>query len=212
MLTLEQIALAVKGEVVGDPAIQIISVDDINEAAKGSITFSFLPKYKTKISSSNASAFVTDSKDDLEGYNGVVVEHPYLAMIKILTLFSKNKDVQHSIHPNTVISESAKIDSDVTIGPFSVIGDDVIIKSGTIIESNVVIHNDVQIGRDCLIHSGAIIGADGFGFTTIDDKHHKIPHIKSVVIGNDVEIGSNCTIDCGSVKNTTINGSCKMDD
>ena len=174
MLTLEQIALAVKGEVVGDPAIQIISVDDINEAAKGSITFSFLPKYKTKISSSNASAFVTDSKDDLEGYNGVVVEHPYLAMIKILTLFSKNKDVQHSIHPNTVISESAKIDSDVTIGPFSVIGDDVIIKSGTIIESNVVIHNDVQIGRDCLIHSGAIIGADGFGFTTIDDKHHKI--------------------------------------
>ena len=70
MLTLEQIALAVKGEVVGDPSIEIISVDDINEAAKGSITFSFLPKYKTKISSSNASAFVTDSKDDLKGYNG----------------------------------------------------------------------------------------------------------------------------------------------
>ena len=89
MLTLEQIALAVKGEVVGDPSIQITSVDDINEATKGSITFSFLPKYKTKISSSNASAFVTDSKDDLEGYNGVVVEHPYLAMIEILTLFSK---------------------------------------------------------------------------------------------------------------------------
>ena len=67
MFTLEQIALAVKGEVVGDPSIQIISVDDINEAAKGSITFSFLPKYKTKISSSNASAFVTDAKDDLKG-------------------------------------------------------------------------------------------------------------------------------------------------
>ena len=212
MLTLEQIALAVKGEVVGDPSIQITSVDDINEATKGSITFSFLPKYKTKISSSNASAFVTDSKDDLEGYNGVVVGHPYLAMIEILTLFSKNKDVQHSIHPNTVISESATIDSDVTIGPFSVVGDNVVIKSGTIIESNVVIHNDVQIGSDCLIHSGAIIGADGFGFTTIDNKHHKIPHIKSVVIGNDVEIGANCTIDCGSVKNTTINNSCKIDD
>ena len=156
-----------------------------------------MPKYKTKISSSNASAFVTDSKDDLKGYNGVVVEHPYLAMIEILTLFSKNKDVQHSIHPNTVISESAMIDSDVTIGPFSVVGDNVVIKSGTILESNIVIHNDVQIGKNCLIHSGAIIGADGFGFATVDGKHHKIPHIKSVIIGNDVEIGSNCTIDSG---------------
>jgi len=212
LLTLEQIALAVKGEVVGDSSIEITSVDDINEATKGSITFSFLPKYKTKISSSNASAFVTDSKDDLKGYNGVVVEHPYLAMIEILTLFSKNKDVQHSIHPNTVISESAKIDSNVTIGPFSVIGNDVVIKSGTIIGANVVICDDVQIGGDCLIHSGAIIGSDGFGFTTIDNKHHKIPHIKSVVIGNQVEIGANCTIDRGSVRNTVINDSCKMDD
>ena len=149
MFTLEQIALAVKGEVVGDPSIQIISVDDINEAAKGSITFSFLPKYKTKISSSNASAFVTDSKDDLKGYNGVVVEHPYLSMIEILTLFSKNKDVQHSIHPNTVISESAMIDSDVTIGPFSVVGDNVVIKSGTILESNIVskVHHSVYLNQ-----------------------------------------------------------------
>ena len=212
MLTLEQIALAVKGEVVGDASIEITSVDDINEAGQGSITFSFLPKYKTIISSSKASAFVTDSKDDLKGYNGVVVEHPYLAMIEILTLFSKNKDVQHSIHPNTVISESAKIDSNVTIGPFSVIGNDVVIKSGTIIGANVVICDDVQIGGDCLIHSGAVIGSDGFGFTTIDNKHHKIPHIKSVVIGNQVEIGANCTIDRGSVRNTVINDSCKMDD
>ena len=171
-----------------------------------------MPKYKTIISSSKASAFVTDSKDDLKGYNGVVVEHPYLAMIEILTLFSKNKDVQHSIHPNTVISESAKIDSNVTIGPFSVIGNDVVIKSGTIIGANVVICDDVQIGGDCLIHSGAVIGSDGFGFTTIDNKHHKIPHIKSVVIGNQVEIGANCTIDRGSVRNTVINDSCKMDD
>ena len=212
MLTLEQIALAVKGEVVGDASIEITSVDDINEAGQGSITFSFLPKYKTIISSSKASAFVTDSKDDLKGYNGVVVEHPYLAMIEILTLFSKNKDVQHSIHPNTVISESAKIDSNVTIGPFSVIGNDVVIKSGTIIGANVVICDDVQIGGDCLIHSGVVIGSDGFGFTTIDNKHHKIPHIKSVVIGNQVEIGANCTIDRGSVRNTVINDSCKMDD
>ena len=212
MLTLEQIALKVKGKVVGDSSVQITSVDDITEASEGSITFSFLPKYQKKMSSSKASAFVSDSEKGLAGYNGIVVEQPYLAMITILTLFSKNKDLKHAIHPNAVISESATIDSDVTVGPFSVIGDNVTIKSGTIIGSQVVIYNDVQIGQDCLIHSGAIIGADGFGFATIDNKHHKIPHIKSVIIGDMVEIGANCTIDKGSVKNTVIKDSCKMDD
>ena len=115
MLTLEQIALKVKGKVVGDSSVQITSVDDIAEASEGSITFSFLPKYQKKMSSSKASAFVSDSEKGLAGYNGIVVEQPYLAMITILTLFSKNKDLKHAIHPNAVISESATIDSDVTV-------------------------------------------------------------------------------------------------
>ena len=80
----------------------------------------------------------------------------------------------------------------------------------TIIESGVIVHNDVEIGSGCLIHSGAIIGADGFGFATVDGNHHKIPHIKSVIIGDNVEIGANCTIDRGSVRNTIINNSCKI--
>ena len=91
MLTLEQIALKVKGKVVGDSSVQITSVDDITEASEGSITFSFLPKYQKKMSSSKASAFVSDSEKGLAGYNGIVVEQPYLAMITILTLFSKIK-------------------------------------------------------------------------------------------------------------------------
>ena len=177
MLTLEQIALKVKGKVVGDSSVQITSVDDITEASEGSIAFSFLPKYQKKMSSSKASAFVSDSEKGLAGYNGILVEQPYLAMITILTLFSKNKDLKHAIHPNAVISESATIDSDVTVGPFSVIGDNVTIKSGTIIGSQVVIYNDVQIGQDCLIHSGAIIGADGFGFATIDNKPVSYTHL-----------------------------------
>ena len=50
MFTLEKIALEVKGKVVGDSSVQITSVDDINEASEGSITFSFLPKFQKKMS------------------------------------------------------------------------------------------------------------------------------------------------------------------
>ena len=77
----EKIALEVKGKVVGDSSVQITSVDDIDEASEGSITFSFLPKFQKKMSSSKASAFVSDSEKGLAGYNCIVVEQPYLAMI-----------------------------------------------------------------------------------------------------------------------------------
>ena len=56
-----------------------------------------------------------------------------------------------------------------------------------------------------------VIGSDGFGYHTVANEHHKIPHIKSVIIGNDVEIGAACTIDRGSVQDTTIADFCKFD-
>ena len=56
-----------------------------------------------------------------------------------------------------------------------------------------------------------MIGCDGFGYHTVKDNHHKIPHIKSVIVGDNVEIGASCTIDRGSVKNTVISDYSKLD-
>jgi UDP-3-O-[3-hydroxymyristoyl] glucosamine N-acyltransferase len=229
LLTLKQIASEVKGVIVGDSAIIITSVDDIEEAVAGAISFAFLPKYKKKIISSNASAFIVTSKEDLQQCPGIVVNNPYLAMIKILELFSKKLSIDHTIHANTVISKSASLGKNIGISAFSVIGENVTIGnnvtigsgvkinsgvtigSNSSIKDNVVIYDDVIIGKNTLIHSGSIVGSDGFGFTTIDKVHHKIPHIKSVVIGNFVELGATCTIDRGSVKNTIIEDYCKLD-
>ena len=64
------------------------------------------------------------------------------------------------IHPTTVISESATIGEDVSIGPFSVIGDDVVIGRGTRVESHVVINGPTSIGEDNLIHQFSSVGDD----------------------------------------------------
>ena len=228
-MTLKQIASEVKGVIVGDSSIIITSVDDIEEAVAGAISFAFLPKYKKKVISSNASAFIVTSKEDLQQCSGIIVDNPYLAMIKILELFSKKLSTDHTINANTVISKSASLGKNIGISAFSVmgenvtIGNNVTIGSGVKINSgvtiganssikdNVVIYDDVIIGKNTLIHSGSIIGSDGFGFFTIDKIHHKIPHIKSVVIGDFVELGAACTIDRGSVKNTIIEDYCKLD-
>ncbi len=63
------------------------------------------------------------------------------------------------IHPTAIIDSGAEIDTNVTIGPYSVIGKDVFIGSGTVIGSHVVIDPFVSIGSDCRIFQYAAIGA-----------------------------------------------------
>ena len=63
------------------------------------------------------------------------------------------------IHPTAIISSKAEIDTDVKIGPYTVIGDDVVVGSGTTIGSHVVIDPYVIIGSDCRIFQFAAIGA-----------------------------------------------------
>jgi UDP-3-O-[3-hydroxymyristoyl] glucosamine N-acyltransferase len=64
---------------------------------------------------------------------------------------------------------------------------------------------------DSIVHSGAVIGADGFGFAPLDGKWIKIPQTGNVVIGDDVEIGANTTIDRGSMDDTIVEDGAKLD-
>ena len=61
------------------------------------------------------------------------------------------------------------------------------------------------------MHSGAVIGADGFGFARDAGQWDKIPQIGRVVIGDAVEIGANTTIDRGALDDTVIENGVKLD-
>lgn len=63
------------------------------------------------------------------------------------------------IHATAIVDSGAEIDSNVDIGPYSVIGDKVEIGSGTTIGSHVVIQSYTSIGPDCQIFQYASIGA-----------------------------------------------------
>ena len=64
------------------------------------------------------------------------------------------------IHASAIIDKSAKLDNDVSIGPYSVIGADVEIKSGSIIGSHALIEGPTSIGKQNKIFSFATIGGD----------------------------------------------------
>lgn len=63
------------------------------------------------------------------------------------------------IHPTAIIDSKADIDSNVDVGPYSIIGANVQIGSGTVIGPHVVIQPYVEIGPDCHIFQYASIGA-----------------------------------------------------
>ena len=64
------------------------------------------------------------------------------------------------IHPTAIVNSKAEIDSDVQIGPYSVIAENVSIGSGTVIGPHVIVDPYVSIGSDCHIFQYASVGAE----------------------------------------------------
>jgi UDP-3-O-[3-hydroxymyristoyl] glucosamine N-acyltransferase len=80
-----------------------------------------------------------------------------------------------------------------------------------ILHGRVTVYERVSIGARCIIHSGAVIGADGFGFEMADGAYRKVPQVGTVNIGNDVEIGANTCVDRATLGITVIGDGTKLD-
>ncbi len=64
------------------------------------------------------------------------------------------------IHPQAIVADSAKLASDVEIGPFAIIEANVTIGSGCRIASQAKICSGVTMGSDNIVEHGAVIGGD----------------------------------------------------
>ena len=62
------------------------------------------------------------------------------------------------IHPTAIVDPKAEVDTDVEIGPYSVIRDHVSVGSGTVIGSHVMIDRYVSIGPECHLFQYASVG------------------------------------------------------
>jgi UDP-N-acetylglucosamine acyltransferase len=96
------------------------------------------------------------------------------------------------VHRTAIVDLKAKVEGDVQIGPFSIIGPDVTIGEKTIVLSHVVIEGEVVIGRGNFIGHGAIIGAPP------QDASFSVERKTKVAIGDDNVIREYCTIHRGS--------------
>lgn len=227
--SLEEIATIVQGKLHGKN-ISIEDVKDLHEATKKDITFA-TDEHLKDAQKSKAGAILVSSMACQEDFPMplIYVENPRVAFATLLTLFAVKIEHKKEISEFAYIAKTAHIGKNVTIMPFAFvdenavifdeavlyphvyIGSNVEIGTHTVIYPNVTIREDCKIGSHVIIHSSAVIGADGFGFTTRNELHTKVPQIGNVIIEDDVEIGAGTTIDRATINSTIIGRGTKID-
>ncbi|MFU2078239.1 UDP-3-O-(3-hydroxymyristoyl)glucosamine N-acyltransferase [Avibacterium endocarditidis] len=223
--SLEELAQQIGATIRGNANVLIDSIAPLDKAQSNQLTFISNIKFRDLLAQSQAGILVV-SENDVEfcspESNLLIVKDPYVAYAVLAQYMDSTPKAAAGIAPSAVISATAKLGENVSIGVNAVIedevelGDNVIIGAGCFIGkgakigantqlwANVNIYHQVQIGEHCLIQSGAVIGSDGFGYANDKGRWIKIPQTGTVIIGNHVEIGACTCIDRGALDATVI--------
>ena len=157
------------------------------------------------------------------------VQEPRTAFARAMNRYYPTAELKPGIHPTAVIGKDVSMGAMVYVGPHAVVGDGtrlgvatsigagcyvgkrVVFGEGCVLHPNVTIYDNVDIGRGVILHSGAVIGADGFGYVLEEDRWHKFPQVGRVVLGDFVEIGANSCVDRAALGVTSIGEGTKLD-
>ena len=231
--TVSQIAAMLGGSVQGDASAEVWTLCKIEEGQPGGLSFLANTKYTGYIYNTQATAVIVSNDFQPEhpvSTTLVRVADPYLSFATLLKKYNEMQLDKKGVDPLAFVSPTATIGKDCYIGPFAFIGDNAVvgdrakiypqsyvgdnstIGDDTTLFSGVRVYQNIVIGRRCIIHSGAVIGADGFGFApTADGSYQKIDQIGNVVVDDDVEIGANTTVDRATLGSTHIHKGVKLD-
>ena len=223
-----ELAQILNGSVLGDGTVVITGVTNIEEASESDITFA-VPPHLDKAAACQAAAVVLPSSVTEYGKTAIRVDNPRLAFSKLLEMFTPPQPVARGVHPTAVIGTKVKLGDNVAVLPYVVISDGAVVGDNTVIYPYCYIGHNAEIGADSLlypsvtvrehcrigsrviVHSGAVIGSDGFGFVTVEGKHHKVPQVGNVIIEDDVEIGAQTSIDRATTGSTIVKAGTKID-
>jgi UDP-3-O-[3-hydroxymyristoyl] glucosamine N-acyltransferase len=211
-MTLTQLAERIGAEVVGDGSATVSSVNTLEDARPGQLSFLSNPKYEKHLETTQASGVIVGLNVTSNRLNLLRAKDPYLAHQKaVIALHGTRQHPHGGVHPNAFVDSSATIGEGGVIYPGVYVGPNVKIGRDCVLYPNVVIYESCLIGDRVTLHAGAVIGADGFGYATSSGIHHKIPQIGNVIIEDDVEIGANSTVDRAALGSTVVGKGTKID-
>ncbi len=251
--SIKDIATSLRAEALGDVSVLVTGAAEPAMAGPQDLALAMSPAFADGLSLGRAQAAVVWPDCDWQALGlkaAIIAPRARLAMSRLTHMLARGDAFGDGIHPNAVIDPTATIGADCSIGPFTVIGANAQIGAGSRIGAQVYIGAGVVMGAGAEIHAGArlqphvragdrlvvqpgaVIGADGFSFTTEtasnperakatggaekltppdSETWHKIASLGAVILGDDVEIGANSTVDAGTIRPTTIGHGTKLD-
>ncbi|MDR2475880.1 MAG: UDP-3-O-(3-hydroxymyristoyl)glucosamine N-acyltransferase [Bacteroidales bacterium] len=228
----QQIADFLKGDITGNPHVNVSDFAKIEEAVPGTLTFLSNMKYAPYLYSTKASIVLINKTFELTepvSPTLIRVDDAYASLAMLLSLIEKAKQRKTGREKPVYVAESASVPENCYVGVFTCIsentsigentqiypqvfiGENVTIGERCIIYPGVKIYAETRIGKNCILHAGAVIGSDGFGFAPEGEAYSKIPQIGIVEIEDNVEIGANATIDRATMGKTLIRKGVKLD-
>lgn len=227
--TLKELAQLVGGVCQGPENLKLRGIATIDQAGPEDVAFVARSKFVKQIDESRAGAFIVSPDLSHLKRPVIVTPNPYLAYAKIATVFAPplrrwpgisnqaclgancRMGEGVSIAPQVWVGDDVTLGNRVSLFPGVVIGHGVAIGADSILYPNVTVRDGCTLGNRVIVHSGAVIGADGFGFAPDGTSFYKIPQLGTVVIEDEVEIGANTTIDRAALGETRICRGAKID-
>lgn len=237
-MKLKELVNRVNGRVSeGSGEIKITGVAALRDALPGDISFLSNKKYVKQLATTRASAVLVPEDFEIDDVAAVLVrvKSPDHAFSKLVPFFAPPPIVREpGIHVTAVVAEDVELGQDVHIGPYAVVGTGTVLGDRVVVEAHVVIGEQCLIGDDAhlyphcsvrencrlgqrvIIYNGAVIGSDGYGYTTEVQadgsvKVEKIKQMGIVELGDDVEVGANTTIDRARFGVTKVGRMTKID-
>jgi len=217
-------------ELRGNPDVEVTGAKGIEDAGPSEITFVANPKYGGLARTTKAAAVLVEPEfPDIETAT-LRLKNPYHAFSRALGLFYQPPAYPAGIHDTAVIDPTAQIGEGAHIGAYVVIGPGVKlgphatllphvvlypgVKTGARLfaHAHAVIREHCELGDDVTLENGAIVGADGFGFSKNEHgQWQKITQSGPVRLGDRVDVQANACVDRATVGATEIGSGSKID-
>jgi UDP-3-O-[3-hydroxymyristoyl] glucosamine N-acyltransferase len=235
---LGELAARLGGELIGDARASVSRIGPLETADAQTISFLANPRYQPQLAASAAGCvIVAPALREAAAARGaaIVCADPYLAFARLTQWWAaqSRRPAVVGVHPSAVVEAGAFIAASASVGAQAHVAAGAHIAAGavvgaqchvgegawvgecTVLKARVVLGDGCRIGARGIVHSGAVLGADGFGFAP--ERHEGGPHwvkieqLGAVLIGDDVEIGANTCIDRGALDDTVLEDGVKLD-
>lgn len=236
-MTVAELAAKLGGTAEGDASLVLTGVAPLEEAGAAQVSFVESDRALEAAQASRAGCLLAPPdfpisgplSGPLAGRTVIRVRKPRRAMAQAVALFHPQPAAKPGVHATAVIGAGCQLGKDVSIGAHAVLGDGVRLGDRVSIGAGSIIGNNSTLGDDCvlqarvtlyancrlgarvMLHSGAVIGADGFGYVFDEGRHMKFPQVGWVELADDVEVGANSTIDRGALGPTRVGIGTKID-